>query len=104
MEFVTNRLGYWMRRIKAKFPDVYDLIPVQTRALFSVQRMVNGKHVLYSDYAEEQSPRARQAFGTHGIVISYTYEPSWGYIGLEFHTTKGVHKSMAFDMEKLFTS
>lgn len=102
MEFVTNRLGYWMRRIKAKFPEVYNLIPVPTRALFSVQRMVKGKHVLYSNSAE-QSPELKQVFGTQGVVISYTYEPSWGYIGLEFCTTKGVHKSLAFDMEKLYT-
>lgn len=102
MEFVTNRLGYWMRRIKAKFPEVYDLIPIPTRALFVVQRMTKGKHVLYEDSAK-QSPKAQQAFGTEGIVIAYTYEPTWGYIGLEFHTTKGVHKSMAFDMEKLYT-
>jgi hypothetical protein len=101
MEFVTNRLGYWMRRIKDKFPEVYDIIPVQTRALFSVQRMVKGKYVLSTDV--EKSPKEQQIFGTHGGVISYTYEPSWGYIGLEFCTTKGVHKSLAFDMEKLHT-
>lgn len=102
MEFVTNRLGYWMRLIKAKFPEVYDLIPIPTRALFVVQRMTTGKHVLYSDSAE-QSPRAQQAFGTQGVVISYIYEPRWGYIGLEFDTTKGAHKKLAFDMEKLYT-
>lgn len=102
MEFVTNRLGYWMRRIKAKFPEVYELIPIPTRALFVVQRMTKGKHVLYSNSAE-QSPKIREVFGTQGVVISYTYEPSWGYIGLEFCTTKGVHKSLAFDMEKLYT-
>lgn len=103
MKYVTNHMGFWLRKIKQKFPEVYETMPLPTRVLLSVQHMVKGRHDILELTDRELGRRSIFNIGDGKERIAYTYEPSWEYIGIEFRTTTGEQKSLAFDMKKLST-
>lgn len=103
MKYVTNHLGYWLRKIKEKHPETYNIIPLPTRVLLSVQHMVIGRHDLLEQSDEPLGRRSIFKIGDGKEKIAYTYEPKWEYIGIEFRSTDGDQKSLAFDMKKLST-
>ena len=83
MNYYPSSLLFWLRRIKAVYPDVYKEMPLEAKKRFYGVRLVHGEKRLDNE----------EKYG-------YTYFPNLDYLALKYKTAKE-DKQYGFDLKRL---